>query len=559
MRDPPFLQTQGILSSASFNFLEVDFSQNSHSKHYGLFVWCYRRICLHQVLLMIEQRLEPHSGLEKTIGSLTAQKPSVGRRKALGVFLIFLGALAVYLLARGPLGELPARTLAIFFFAALCWGSEVIPLYATSFVVVGAEILLLAMDGGLARQFTALAHAVGLPPVAWSAAGELPPAKPSTFLSPLSSDIMFLFMGGFLLSVAVTRHGLDRVLARLFLRPFRHSPLSLMTAVTFSAAGLSMWMSNTATAAMLVAVIRPIVQTLSEKERFRSGLVLAICVGSNIGGIGTPIGTPPNAIAYGALNAAGYEISFLGWMLMALPLALLLLTISIAILWFFHRPEPEFVMPEGAWGEESSSVPMPKIAWVTLGILLFAVMGWLTGDLTGISPGVVALMAAGLLTSTQAVTQRDVDSIDWNVLILIWGGLTLSVALDVSGLSQLMAAMDLSLLPGGPWLIGVVIAAVALAMSTFMSNTATAGLLVPMALALSIVDRQELVVLAALACSFAMALPVSTPPNAIAYATGTIKLSSMIRLGGILGIVSTLIMLAGYKIVLPLVLEGTPK
>jgi sodium-dependent dicarboxylate transporter 2/3/5 len=96
-------------------------------------------------------------------------------------------------------------------------------------------------------------------------------------------------------------------------------------------------------------------------------------------------------------------------------------------------------------------------------------------------------------------------------------------------------------------------------MSTFMSNTATAGLLVPMALALSIVDRQELVVLAALACSFAMALPVSTPPNAIAYATGTIKLSSMIRLGGILGIVSTLIMLAGYKIVLPLVLDGTPK
>jgi sodium-dependent dicarboxylate transporter 2/3/5 len=176
--------------------------------------------------------------------------------------------------------------------------------------------------------------------------------------------------------------------------------------------------------------------------------------------------------------------------------------------------------------------------------------------LTGISPGVVALIAAALLTATRALNQHDVDSIDWNVLILIWGGLSLSVALEGSGLGAMLAAVDLGQLPGGPVFIGAAIALLALGLSTFMSNTATAGLLVPMALALSVADRQELVVVAALACSFAMAMPVSTPPNAIAYSTGALPLAVMMRSGVLIGFASVLILLAGYRLVLPMVLDG---
>jgi sodium-dependent dicarboxylate transporter 2/3/5 len=243
-------------------------------------------------------------------------------------------------------------------------------------------------------------------------------------------------------------------------------------------------------------------------------------------------------------------------MLMAIPLTLVLLGVALLILWYLFRPEPDFVMPEGAFGEASAHSPISSLGWVTLGVLLLAIFGWLTGDLTGISPGVVALVAAALLTATRALNQHDVDSIDWNVLILIWGGLSLSVALEGSGLAAMLAAVDLGKLPGGPVFLGAAIALLALGLSTFMSNTATAGLLVPMALALSVADRQELVVVAALACSFAMALPVSTPPNAIAYSTGALPLAAMMRSGILIGFASILILLAGYRLVLPMVLNG---
>jgi sodium-dependent dicarboxylate transporter 2/3/5 len=195
------------------------------------------------------------------------------------------------------------------------------------------------------------------------------------------------------------------------------------------------------------------------------------------------------------------------------------------------------------------------MGWATLCVLILAVAGWLTGDLTGISPGVVALIAAALLSTTRILDQRDVDSIDWNVLILIWGGLSLSVAMDGSGLTRMLSSVNLSQIPGGPVVLGIGISLTALLMSTFMSNTATAGLLVPMALALSVTDQAELAMLAASACSFAMALPVSTPPNAIAFATGSVPLGSMLKTGGLIGLASIIVMLAGYKIMLPPVLE----
>jgi sodium-dependent dicarboxylate transporter 2/3/5 len=508
--------------------------------------------------IMTEHRSDLNSGIYRFTRLQEGGPSPVAWKKLLYLGLVLLASVGAYLMLRAPLGELPARALGLFFFAAVCWATEVIPLYATSFLVVAGQILLLADDGGLAVPVTHFLLWLGLPEVAQSAAGDQPSIAAKAFLAPFSQDIMFLFMGGFLISAAVSRHGLDRVLARLILRPFRDSPLGLLIAIVTIAAGMSMWLSNTATAAMLVAIVRPLIHSIPEKERYRAGIVLAICAGVNIGGIGTPIGTPPNAIAYGALNAAGFEITFLGWMLMAVPLAAVLLIIATVVIWFYHRPSADFVMPSEAFGDTSAPIIISPMAKVTLGVMALAMLGWLTGDLTGIAPGVVALVAAALLTATRALNQHDVDSIDWNVLILIWGGLSLSVALDLSGLSALLAAVDLSHLPGGPLLIGSTMALLAVGLSTFMSNTATAGLLVPMALALSVQDRQELVVLAALACSFAMALPVSTPPNAIVYATGATPLNSMIRMGAIVGLVSIIVMVAGYRLILPMVLDGTP-
>lgn len=204
-----------------------------------------------------------------------------------------------------------------------------------------------------------------------------------------------------MLSAAVTRHGLDRVIARLILAPFRCSPLGLLIALVAISAFLSMWMSNTATAAMLVAVVRPLIQNVPESERYRTGIVLAIPLGANIGGIGTPIGTAERDRVH-ALNAAGYDISFIDWMFLAVPLLLVLLSVGVLVLWMFHRPSRGFEMPTDAFGDLSARPKISGMGRITLVVVCLAILGWLTGDLTGISPGVVALIAAAILTATHA-------------------------------------------------------------------------------------------------------------------------------------------------------------
>jgi solute carrier family 13 (sodium-dependent dicarboxylate transporter), member 2/3/5 len=276
-------------------------------------------------------------------------------------------------------------------------------------------------------------------------------------------------------------------------------------------------------------------------------LLLAVPFGANIGGIGTPIGTPPNAIAYGVLNQAGYAVTFLGWMIVAIPLAVLLLAIAGLVLFFMFRPPAALDV-----GMPAGDHAMTTAGRRTLTILAVAILLWMTGDLHGLEPGAVALLAAAALTAFGVLGSDDVDSIDWNILILMWGALSLSVAAEASGLMAQAARLDVAALPGGGWTVGLVVATAAVGLSTVMSNTATAALLVPAALALSVPGQAQLAILAALACSFGMALPVSTPPNAIAYATGAIPLQTMIRAGSVISVVSLGLLLVGYRLVLPL-------
>ena len=189
----------------------------------------------------------------------------------------------------------------------------------------------------------------------------------------------------------------------------------------------------------------------------------------------------------------------------------------------------------------------------TLTILGITVLLWLTSGQTGLHAGAIALLAAAALTALGVLERHDVDSIDWDIIILMWGGLSLGIAMQKSGLIGYLGRIDLTALPGGTWALGIVIALLGMGVSTFMSNTATAALLVPMALALSVSGKEQLVMLVALACSFAMAMPVSTPPNAIAYATGEIPVREMMRSGALISIVAVVIMLLGYKIMVPLI------
>jgi sodium-dependent dicarboxylate transporter 2/3/5 len=453
-------------------------------------------------------------------------------------------AIAAYGIGRVIVDDMAARALAIFVLAAVFWAAEALSLSATALVVVGLEILFLASDGGLADEVTRLLQLAGL---ADERPLEIAPISASAFVSPLASDIIMLFLGGFLVAAAVTKHGVDVVLAGRLLRPFTRSPLVLVYGLAGLSAFFSMWMSNTATAAMMVALVGPILTHMPAGGRFRAAVLLSIAFGANIGGIGTPIGTPPNAIAFAALNRAGYEITFLRWMAIAVPLEILLLASAGIVLRWLFKPSPGLRL--------AVSVPSRRLSsegTITLVVLAAAILLWMTGSQHGLTPGTVALLAATMLLAAGIISHRDLDAVDWKILILMWGALSLGVAVDRSGLGGHLSRMDLSALPGGIWSVGTVIALTGVGVSTFMSNTAVAALLVPMALAVSLPGREEFAILAALACSFAMAMPVSTPPNAIAYGTGDVPRGLMVQSGGLISAIGMLLLLVGYHVVLPL-------
>ena len=209
------------------------------------------------------------------------------------------------------------RVIAIFVFTALMWILEVIPTWTTSVVAIVA-ILLTTSNKGLAFLITK------------ENVGSLTHYK--DIMAAFADPVIMLFLGGFVLAFAATKVGLDVQLAKVMLKPFGKNPKTVLLGVLLVIGVFSMFMSNTATAAMMLTFLTPVLATLPKDGGGRISLALAIPIAANIGGMGTPIGTPPNAIALGALNEAGFEINFLDWMLRMVPFVLVMLLIAWVLL-----------------------------------------------------------------------------------------------------------------------------------------------------------------------------------------------------------------------------------
>lgn len=448
------------------------------------------------------------------------------KKPAVVIIASFVLALLAYAIAPDSIPELGRRTIAIFVVAAVLWSTEAIPLYATSLCVVGLEVLLLAEKGGLAGQGGLAYH---------------------DFLKPFSSGVIILFMGGLMLSKAMSKTRVDEIIAHRFLVPFAKSPLRLIFGVMIITAFLSMWISNTATAAMMLAIISPVLRPIPQGERFRLALILAVPFGANIGGIGTPVGSPPNAIALAALRGAGLEISFLNWMATAVPLMVILIGLTGGFLYRSYRPSGKLNFT----GSNESIPTLDRSGMRVLGVLCLSVFLWTTSGWHGINEGVIALLAAAFLTAFRILDGKDVNSIHWNILILMWGGLSLSEAVTGTGLSAWLGGLSMAQFSG--FWVHAAFVLLAAGLSTFMSNTAAASLIIPLALLLPSVNPVYVVLLVAFACSFAMALPISTPPNAIAFSSGGITAGQMVKTGGIISAVGVALLLLGCEIVLPII------
>jgi sodium-dependent dicarboxylate transporter 2/3/5 len=422
---------------------------------------------------------------------------------------------AVYWLL--PLPSLPdaARlSLSIVTLAAGLWISEAIPAFAVALLVIGLQVMLLGMPGGV------LASADDMR--AWE-----------IYVRPWASPPMWLFFGGLMLARAAQRTEIDRWIAQAVLRLTGGSPRRLLPSLMAVTFVFSMFMSNTATCAMMLAVIGPAITSLPKDSQIAKSLLLGLAFAANLGGMGTIIGTPPNAIGAGFLDASG-GITFLDWMALGLPPALLL----FALVWFLLSRSLNAADAELAITLDDSAPQASTTVWqrsLTLVIFALTIGLWMTGSLHGAPTAVVSFIPIITLTMIGVIRAEDIRTLNWDVLILLAGGLSLGVGIESSGLAAWMG-QRLETFDFPAWAMTLALAYVAAFASNLMSNTAAANILLPIGLVVAnasgaSIAPASVVVPVALSCSIAMALPIATPPNALIFASGRLHASDYLPAG----------------------------
>jgi len=405
------------------------------------------------------------------------------------------------------LSEAGRLTLGIFTTAAILWVVEPFPLYVTSFVIVILEVILLGRPGG---------------PLGMGSSGY------NVFLHPFFDSVIVLLLGGFVMATALKRYGLDARISRTILSRTGTSPRRVLLGMMITSAFLSMWLSNTATTALMIAVAIPIVSTMDPAEPFRKAIILGIPFASNIGGIGTPIGTPPNAIALGILSQMGRGLTFIEWMYRGIPVVVALLIICWLILCRIFPPGVERIDIE--FGKQERMGRKPKfILYLFAGVVVL----WLTSKWHGVPSAIISLIPFVILFGLRFLRDDDLQDLGWGILFVVGGGMSLGIAMRESGLTAWIVD-QLPFQAMGMLGVLMVFGVVAAAMTSFISNSATANLLLPIAVGVSAVEPATTAAVVAMASSAAMILPISTPPNAIAYGSGYINVRDMARAGGII-------------------------
>ncbi|PHM33387.1 SLC13 family permease [Xenorhabdus innexi] len=359
-------------------------------------------------------------------------------------------------------------------------------------------------------------------------------------LKSFANPIIFLFFGGFALATALHIQGLDRLIANRLLLIAR-GRLSVAVMLIFGiTALLSMWISNTATAAMMLPLILGILANLdvrTERNTFVF-VLLGVAYSASIGGLGTLVGSPPNAIA-----AAQLGMDFVTWMKYGVPMVIILLPVMVMLMYIMLRPNLN----------HKFDLELERLEWngkrvITMLIFLLTVVCWIFSSIISDALGgvkdldtIIAVSAATLIGITGVSTWSQIqNNTEWGVLMLFGGGLTLSAVLKNSGASEVMANGMAATFGSSPWFVIIVaIAAFIIFLTEFTSNTASAALLVPIFATVAEALGMPVIVLTmiiGIGASCAFMLPVATPPNAIVYGTGYIKQTEMVRVGIVLNL-----------------------
>ena len=467
--------------------------------------------------------------------------PAKIKRKTTGLLFIAAIFLVLWFMPTETFGldgltQIQQRIIAIFVYATLMWVFELVPAWATS-VSIMVLLLLFTSDSG----------------IKWicnpDSVGQVLSYK--QVMASFADPVVMLFIGGFILAIATTKTGLDVHLARVLLTPFGKKSENILLGFMLVTALFSMFISNTATTAMMLTFLTPVFKQLPEAGKGRTALAISIPVAANLGGMGTPIGTPPNTIALKYLNdpeGLALGIGFGQWMLFMVPLVIILILIAWTLIkkvFPFSQKTIELkIEGEMKRGKETTLV----IVTMVITILL-----WMMDTLTGINTYTVALIPFAVFAMAGIITKYDLDEINWSVIWMVAGGFALGYAMNGSGL----AALVVRAIPFGsfsPLLIVILSGLLCYTLSNLISHSATAALIMPILVVVCTAMGDKLAAIGgtstvligvAIASSSAMILPISTPPNALAYATNLIQQKDMAKMGIVIGIISILL---GYLV-----------
>ncbi len=497
------------------------------------------------------------SGVESQEGTggsgVTAARIGLWLGPALALLMVWLGA-------PEGLSALGWHTLALLVWMVMWWVTEPLPIAATSLL----PIVLLPVAG-----------------IASSADAT------STYADP----IIFLFIGGFIIAIAIEHWQLHQRIALSMIAAVGTRPVALVGSFALASCLLSMWISNTATALMLMPTAIGVAAAITAGSHRESSdgahsaaengtplsaaLVLMVAYGASIGGIGTPVGSPTNLVAMGYLQKQGLSLSFVQWMMIAVPLMAVMIVIAWAVLAWPLRKARANASAAALLAEKRRALgPITRPERRVSAIFLLVSLAWMFSPLLksidglqGINDTAIAIAGALLLFALPAGDPADprkrlldwkaAERIPWGVALLFGGGLSMAAAMEAHGVSAWLGGSMSGVAALHPLLVLLLLAALTVFASEFMSNTATLAALLPVIGAISLATGLPPVVLAfnaAMAASLAFMMPVGTPPNAIAYGTGQVKMRQMIRFGLWLNLVSILAITAVSEWLAPLVI-----
>ncbi len=413
-----------------------------------------------------------------------------------------------------------AITTGLLFAVAAIWLTEVVPLSAGSLLI----------------------------PVVIVVAGV---TDPTTVLQPFFHPIIVLFLAGFLMAEAMRQTGIDRLIALTILRKASSRPAILMLSMMSITAFLSMWMSNTAAIAIIIPICLAILEKITTgTTTFHKALILGVAYAGAIGGVGSAIGTPANMLAITFLSDfANTQLSFADWFAYGLPMVIIMVPIIWVYLFLTFRVSTKARVEQGIFDEELQGTgPLTTQQKVIFAVFLVVFALWLTETFHGIHSSIIALGGALVLFLAEILRKDDLRRLNWDALLTFGGGLSIGSLLVTTGVSDWIALQLIGLTSLPQTVVILLVASLTMIIGAFISNTACAAMLIPLAIPLARIlqiDPRLLVTIIAISSSIDFALVVGTPPTMMAYSTGYFKTTEIFKRGIVLDIIGVTVLSLG--------------